>query len=67
MYRGSYEGTIKMLDKSKQYVLSIDGKKIAPGLGKPLFGDINLMGHEKPNLEDALKQRNDDIEFILKN
>ena len=26
--------------------------------------EINLWGHEKPNLEDVLKQRNDDIEFI---
>ena len=53
-----------MLDKSKQYVLSLGGKKIAPGLSKPLFGDINLWGREKPNLKDALKQRKDDIEFI---
>ena len=57
------DGAIKMLDKSKQYVLSIDGKKIAPGLGKPLFGDINLWGHENPNLEDALKKRNEDLEL----
>ena len=54
VFPGILDGAINMLDKSKQYVLSIDGKKIAAGLGKPLFGDINLWGHEKPNLEEAL-------------
>ena len=64
IFPGILEGAMKMLDKSKQYVLSVDGKKIAAGLGKPLCGDINLWGHEKPNLEEALRQRNEDIEFI---
>ena len=64
IFPGILEGAMKMLDKSKQYVLSVDGKKIAASLGKPLFGNINLWGHEKPNLEEALRQRNEDIEFI---
>ena len=64
VFPGILEEAIKMLDKTKQYVLSIDGKKITPGFGKPLFGDINLWGHEKPNLEHALKKRNEDLEFI---
>ena len=57
VFAGILESAIKMLVKSKQYVLSVDGKKIAADLGKPLFGDINLWGHEKPNLEDALCKR----------
>ena len=52
VFPGILDSAIQMLDKSKQYVLSVDGKKIAAGLGKPLFGDSNLWGHEKPNLED---------------
>ena len=55
-----------MLDKRKQYVLSVDGKKIAAGLGKPLFGDINLWVHEKPNLKEALCKRNEDTETLKK-
>ena len=42
----------------------MDGKKIAAGLGKPLFGDINLWGYDKPNLENAPCKRNEDLEFI---
>ena len=49
IFQGILERAIKMLDESKQYVLSVDGKKIAASLGKPFFGDINLWGHEKPN------------------
>ena len=64
VFPGIPESTIKMSDKSKQYVLSVDGNKIAAGLGKPLFGDSNLWGHEKPNLEEVLQKRNEDIEFI---
>ena len=64
VFPGILESTIKMLDKSKQYVLSVDGKKIAAGLGKPLFCDINLWGHDKPNLENVLHKRNEDLEFI---
>ena len=64
VYPGILEEAIKMLDKTKQYVLSVDDKKIAASLGKPLFRDIDLWGHEKPNLEHALKKRNEDLEFI---
>ena len=56
VFPGILDSAIKMLDKSKQYVLSVDGKKIAAGLGKSLFGDINLWGHEKPNLEETLQK-----------
>ena len=58
---------IKLLDKSKKYVLSIDGKKIACGLGKNNTGDINLWGHETPNLEEALKKRDGRFVSGIKN
>ena len=64
VFPGILESTIKMLDKSKQYVFSVDGKKSSAGLGKPLFGDINLWGHEKPSLENVLCKRNENLEFI---
>ena len=57
---------IKLLDKSKKYVLSIDGKKIASGLGKNNTGDINLCGHKTPNLEEALKKRDEDLSLVSK-
>ena len=38
--------------------MSIDGKKIAAGLGK------NLWGHEYPNLEDAKKKRGADFKLV---
>ena len=52
-----------LLDKTKKYVMSIDGKKIV-GLGKNNTGDINLWGHEYPNLEDAKKKRDADLKFV---
>ena len=39
VFPGIPDFAIQMIDKSKQYVLSIDGKKIVAGLGKPLFGN----------------------------
>ena len=39
-----FNEAIKLLDKSKQYILMIDGKKIAPALGSDEIGDINLWG-----------------------
>ena len=33
---------LKMLDPEKEYLISIDGKKIAWGLGKDDNGDIDL-------------------------
>ena len=43
------KSALGLLDKIKKYVMSIDGKKIAAGLGKNDTGDINLWGHEYPN------------------
>ena len=48
---GIIEESFKLLDKNKQYVISIDGKKIATGLLKDDIGDINLWGFEEPSIE----------------
>ena len=39
---GIIEESFKLLDKNKQYAISIDGKKISTGLSKDDIGDINL-------------------------
>ena len=61
---GIMDSAIKLLDKSKKYVLSIDGKKIASGLGKNNTG--YLWGHKTPNLEEALKKRDEDLSLVSK-
>ena len=63
---GIMNSAIKLLDNSKKYVLSIDGKKITSGLGKNNTSDINLWGHKNPNLEEALKKRNEDLSLVSK-
>ena len=42
LHPGFFNEAIKLLDKSKQYILMIDGKKISPALGSDEIGDINL-------------------------
>ena len=39
---GIIEESFKLLDKNKQYVISIDGKKIATGLSKDDRGDMGI-------------------------
>ena len=52
LHPGIFNEAIKLLDKSKQYILMIDGKKIAPALGSDEIGDINLWGLEKPSIQE---------------
>ena len=47
--------SLKFLDKSKEYVLSIDSKKIATGFTKT-GGDIDLWGYETPSLKEEEKR-----------
>ena len=49
---GIIEKTLELLDKDKEYVLLIDCKKIAIGLGKGTLGDINLWGFQEPSIAD---------------
>ena len=48
---GITEESFKLLDKNKQYVISIDGRKIATGLSKDDIGDINLWQFQEPSIE----------------
>ena len=45
------------------YILSVDGKKIAPGMTESC-GDEDLFGHEKPKLEERKKALADDLNAI---
>ena len=64
LHPGIFNDAIKLLNNSKQYILIIDGKKIAPALGSDEIGDINLWGLEKPSIEERKPQRNNDMAFI---
>ena len=39
---------LPLLDKEKEFVLSLDGKQVAPGLLNESDGDVNLWGYEGP-------------------
>ena len=55
---------LDLLDKDKQFVLSMDGKQLIPGLVNETEGDVNLWGYEgPPSLNDNLKclERHKDI------
>ena len=52
---GIIEDSIKLLDRDKEYVLSLDGKQTSPGLINETEGDVNLWGHEgPPSLQENL-------------
>ena len=61
---GIIEELFQLLDKNKQYVISIDGKKIATGLGKDDIGDINLWGFEEPSIESRKVRKEKDLELV---
>ena len=61
---GIIEESFKLLDKNKQYVISIDGKKIATGLSKDDIGDINLWGFEEPSTESHKECKELDVAIL---
>ena len=61
---GIIEESFQLLDKNKQYVISIDGKKIATGLGKDDIGDINLWGFEELSIELRKETKEKDLELV---
>ena len=63
---GIIEEAIKLLDKDKEYIMMIDGKKIAPALGPNDIGDINLWGLEKPTITERKEKKYKDFSFIEK-
>ena len=56
---------IDMKPKDNSYVLSVDGKKLAPGLTKE-SGDIDLFGHEiEESLNDLKLRLKTEIDFMV--
>ena len=61
---GVIKEAIEMRDSRKCYVLSVDGKKCAPGLSRDK-GDIDLFGFESSESLQATKDRlNDEIQQV---
>ena len=61
---GIIEESFKLLDRNKQYVIPIDGKKIASGLLKDDTGDINLWGFEEPSIESCKEYKELDMAIL---
>ena len=54
---GIIADALEMLNPNAEYILSVDGKKIAPGINGNRNGDINLWGFEgPPSLEENLRE-----------
>ena len=45
---GIIDESVSLLDKEKEYILSLDGKQLIPGLLNETEGDVNLWGYEGP-------------------
>lgn len=54
MYPGVIAQALKFMPRDKKYVLSVDGKKLAPGLTNT-HEDQDLFGHEESNSLQDLK------------
>ena len=53
---GIIEESVKLLDKDKEFVQSLDGKQLILGLLNESEGDVNLRGYEgPPSLKDNLE------------
>ena len=56
---------IDMLNKNKQYIISLDGKQTGKGLREMPKGDVNLWGFEGPSsLKDTIEQSEKEINFF---
>ena len=67
LYAGILNGSFKLLDKAKQFILEYDAKRISCGLDKNNIGDVNLWGYESPSiheLNEQLKCENNLIEEL---
>ena len=63
---GIIEESVKLLDKEKEFVLSIDGKQLIPGLLNESEGDVNLWGYEgPPSLKENLERLDRHQDVIL--
>ena len=51
-------------NETTSFVLSVDGKKVAPGVSDS-FGDEDLWGYEKPSsVTDRAERKDSEIRFI---
>ena len=56
---------IKMLDPSKEYIISLDGKQTGKGLKEVGQGDVDMWGFEgPPSLQDTIELNNKEINFF---
>lgn len=61
---GIISQAIALKPTNRSYVLSVDGKKLAPGLSSS-NGDQDLFGHEQSESLEALKHRlNEEVEYV---
>ena len=55
-----------LVDKNKEFVLSLDGKQVIPGLLNDSEGDVNLWGYEgPPTMNEHLQRFKDEEDIIL--
>ena len=53
---GIINQSLEMLDKNKEFILSLDGKQVGPGFKEHGVGDVNLWGFEgPPSLNESLR------------
>ena len=63
---GIIEESVKLLDKEKEFVLSLDGKQLIPSLLNESEGDVNLWGYEgPPSLKENLEHLDRHQDIIL--
>ena len=62
---GIINEAIKLIDKTKQIVLSMDGKQTGKGLNNKGQGDVNLWGFEgPPSLQETLDENQREVNFL---
>ena len=62
---GIITDSIKLIDKTKQIVLSMDGKQTGKGLNNKGQGDVNLWGFEgPPSLQETLHENQREVNFF---
>ena len=64
---GIIDESLEMLDNSKEFILSLDGKQVGQGLKEHGVGDVHLWGFEgPPSLKDTLRYlRNEGNNILL--
>ena len=63
---GILHSSFNIIDNVKQFILEYDAKRIASGLSSDGYGDVNLWRYENPNLQEAQKQLEEELNLIDK-